>query len=130
MLSSVKLMLVKYGLTVVLKQALKQVKDKYLTNSVIKDVLHSGNAKLAEKVQMEGQQAAVKYGQELMALGQMYINAWADDGKMDENEVKAINAKCDAMVDEYLPNSRLALWTDTAFIWVDALMEKIFRRIK
>lgn len=101
---------------------------KIRTNDVIKDVVHAGNRKLAEKVKIKGAGIdGVNYGKDLVDLGQKYIDAYSNDGEIDTDELRNIDTACDGMVDKYLPNEKISQWIDTAFAWVKELIAGLFK---
>lgn len=102
---------------------------KIKSNEIVKDVVHAGNKKLAEKVKVSGSGIdGVNYGKDLIELGQKYINAYSNDGKIDDEELAAIDTACDAVVDKYLPDEKISSWIDTAFAWVKSLVVKLFSK--
>lgn len=101
---------------------------KIRTNAVIKDVVHSGNRKLAEKVKIKGSGIdGVNYGKDLIDLGQKYIDAYSNDGEIDTEELRKIDTACDEMVDKYLPDEKISSWIDIAFDWVKELVAGLFK---
>lgn len=85
-----------------MKTLIKWVVKHYINKDALKAAIHSANATLAQKEASERTAKVTDIGNDAAELVGSYLTAYADDGKIDETELAAINSKCDAMVDKYV----------------------------
>ena len=75
------------------------------TNEILKQIHAAAVAKAAEKCRVEGSaKTAIEIGREIVAYGQVWIDAFADDGTITGEEVTRINAAFGGLVDKRVPN--------------------------
>lgn len=97
----------------------------FRTNKFLKDFAHDANARLAAKVKFKGgANAALEFGEDLMSLGQVYIDAYKGDGEITGSELPEINDACDCVIDRYVPNAKIEYWVTAAFAWLKDIANK------
>lgn len=75
------------------------------SNEILKQIHAAAVAKAAEKCRVEGSaKTAIEIGREIVAYGQAWIDAFADDGTISGNEETRINAAFDELIDKRVPN--------------------------
>lgn len=75
------------------------------TNEILKQIHAAAVAKAAEKCRVEGSaKTAIEIGREIVAYGQVWIDAFADDGMISGDEATRINAAFGGLVDKRIPN--------------------------
>jgi hypothetical protein len=74
------------------------------TNNILKDIHAALVEKAAAKCRVEGSAAtAIRIGRDIVAYGQTWIDAFADDGKISEAEKDNILAAFSDVVEKHLP---------------------------
>lgn len=75
------------------------------SNEILKQIHAAAVAKAAEKCRVEGSaKTAIEIGREIVAYGQAWIDAFADDGKISQVEATRINAAFGGLIDKRVPN--------------------------
>lgn len=97
-----------------MKTLIKWVVKRYANKAAIKEAIHAANATLAQKEASERTAKITDIGNDVAELTGVYLNAYANDGKIDDAELAAIDAKCDATVDKYVSDAT-----------IDALIDKL-----
>jgi len=90
-----------------MKTLVKWAVKKFAKADKIKDAIHKANAKLAEKEAGDRAKQIMEYGNDASETTAVYLKAFADDGKMDAEELAAVNAQDDKMVDKYLSDAKI-----------------------
>jgi hypothetical protein len=98
-----------------MKTLVKWAIKKFVSKERIKDAIHAANAKLKEKETTARTAEIMGYGEDASEVIAAYLNAYANDGKMDDAEAAAVDAACDAVVDKYLDDDRLDRIVDALF---------------
>ena len=90
-----------------MKTLVKWFVKMYLTKKAVKEAIHMLNASFAAKVRAEGKEKVIAVANDVSSLISARLEGFADDGKIDDNELAAINAKDDAVLDKYLTDDGL-----------------------
>ena len=90
-----------------MKTLLKWLIKKFVTKDAIKTAIHAANRRIAEKPASERTQQIMGYGEDASVLTAAYLKAYTNDGKIDDDERKGIDALCDAVLDKYISDSAL-----------------------
>jgi hypothetical protein len=90
-----------------MKTLVKWFVKMYLTKKAVKEAIHMLNASFAAKVRAEGKEKVIAVANDVSTLISARLEGFADDGKIDDNELAAINAKDDAVLDKYLTDDGL-----------------------
>ena len=98
-----------------MKTLLKWAIRKFANNAKLKDAIRKANANLAKKEAGERATKIMGYGNDASETVAVYLEAYANDGKIDEAELAKINAQTDKMVDKYLSDERIDLIVDKLF---------------
>lgn len=98
-----------------MKTLVKWFVKRYVTNKAVKEAVHSMNANFAAKVKIEGKEKVISVANDASACVAARLEGFADDGKIDETELAAINAQDDVIIDKYLSDEKL-----------DELIERLF----
>lgn len=98
-----------------MKTLVKWFVKRYVTNKAVKDAVHTMNASFAAKVKVEGKEKVISVANDASACVAARLEGFADDGKIDDAELAAINAQDDVVIDKYLSDER-----------IDALIDRLF----
>ena len=98
-----------------MKKLVKWFVKKYVTNEAVKNAVPGMNASFAEKVRVEGKEKVVDAASDGARCVAARLEGFADDGKMDEAELDAINTTDDAIIDKYLSDEQIAAFIDKLF---------------
>ena len=75
------------------------------TNEILKQIHAAAVAKAVERCFFEGSaKTAIETGREIVAYGQAWIDAFADDGTITQVEATRINAAFGGLIDKRVPN--------------------------
>ena len=87
-----------------MKEKLLELAFEYLlTKETAKKLARSLNKKLQQTAAVgDGKQKVAGYLRDFMATGAVYSEAFADDGKIGDDELEKINAQTDALIDKYI----------------------------
>ena len=98
-----------------MKKLVKWFVKKYVTNEAVKNAVHGMNASCAAKVKVEGKEKVVDAANDVSRCVAVRLEGFADDGRIDEAELDAINAQDDAIIDKYLSDGQIAALIDRLF---------------
>lgn len=98
-----------------MKKLVKWFVKKYVTNEAVKSAVHGMNASFAAKVKVEGKKKVVDAANDASRCIAVRLEGYADDGRIDEAELDAINAQDDAVIDKYLSDEQIAAFIDKLF---------------
>lgn len=90
-----------------MKALLKWLIKKFVTKDALKAAIHAANRRVAEKSASERTQQIMAYGEDASTLTAAYLRAYTNDGRIDDEERKEIDAICDATLDKYVSDSDL-----------------------
>lgn len=98
-----------------MKELVKWLVKKYVTNEAVKSAVHGMNASFAAKVKVEGKEKVADVANDVLACVSARLEGYSDDGRIDEAEMVAINAQDDALINKYLSDGQLAALIDKLF---------------
>lgn len=98
-----------------MKTLIKWAVKKFVSAERVKDAIHAANAKLKAKEATARTAEIMGYGEDASEVIAAYLNAYANDGKMDDAEAATVDAACDAVVEKYLNDERLDKIVDALF---------------
>lgn len=100
-----------------MKTLLKWFVKKFVDKSVIKDAIHNANAALRENVATDdsAKKKVIDIGNDAANLIGSYLNAYVDDGKIDDAEEASVNEACDRLVDKYVTDEMVEAVIDRIF---------------
>lgn len=105
-------------------------KYKMNTNDAIKQVHAALVAKAKAKCAVEGNNKfALEIGGKVAEYGSAWATAFGNDGVLDNDEERALNAKFNAIVDAYIPKKD-GILVDKAWNGFSFCLIKIFKGIK
>lgn len=81
---------------------------KYITNESLKKNIHGLNSMFADKIRLDGKGKVVEVSRDIMSCISVRLKGFTDDGRIVENELSAINAIDDAMIDKYLSDETIS----------------------
>ena len=90
-----------------MKTLLKWLIKKFVTKDALKAAIHAANRRVAEKSVSERTQQIMAYDEDAYTLTAAYLRAYTNDGRIDDEERKEIDAICDATLDKYVSDSAL-----------------------
>ena len=85
-----------------MKTLLRWLVKKFITKQDIKNAVHAANARLARREAGDRAQTVMGWGEDASQILEGYLKAYADDGRIDDEERAALDARCDAIVDKYV----------------------------
>ena len=85
-----------------MKTLLRWLVKKFITKQDIKNAIHSANARLAKREAGERTQTVMGWGDDASQIVAGYLEAYANDGKIDDEERAVLDAKCDSVIDKYV----------------------------
>ena len=85
-----------------MKKLLKWLIKKFVTRDALKAAIHELNKRVAEKSAPDRARLIMGYGEDAAALTTAYLEAYANDGRIDADELAALDARCDAVIDKYV----------------------------
>lgn len=95
-----------------MKRLIKWIVKKYLTKEAIKEAIRRGNASLAGVEVSEAKAKVIAVGNDVSETLAKYLAGYADDGRIDDAELAAVNAQTDAMVEKYVSDAMLEAMVD------------------
>lgn len=98
-----------------MKTLVKWFVKKYVTNKAVKEAVHKMNASFAAKVKVEGKEKVISVANDASACVAARLEGFADDGKIDESELAAINVQDDVVIDKYLSDDKIGELIDKLF---------------
>lgn len=98
-----------------MKALVKWFVKKIAKMQKVKDAIRAANDNLAQKEAGERATKIMEYGNDVSETVAVYLEAYANDGKIDDAELAKINAQTDKMVDKYLSDERIDLIVDKLF---------------
>ena len=90
-----------------MKTLLKWLIKKFITKDALKAAIHAANKRIAEKSASERTQQIMAYGEDASTLTAAYLKAYTNDGRIDDEERKEIDALCDVTLDKYISDNAL-----------------------
>ena len=98
-----------------MKTLVKWFVKRYVTNKAVKETVHGLNKSFAAKVKVEGKEKVISVANDVSACVGARLEGFADDGKIDDAELAAINAQDDAVIDKYLSDEKIDEFIDKLF---------------
>lgn len=98
-----------------MKTLVKWFVKHYLTNKTVKEAVHEMNKSFAAKVKAEGKEKVISVANDVSLCLSARLDGFADDGKIDEIELAAINAQDDVAIDKYLSDEQIEAFLDKLF---------------
>ena len=98
-----------------MKTLVKWFVKKYVTNKTVKDAVHKMNAAFAAKVKVEGKEKVISVANDASTCVAARLEGFADDGKIDDTELAAINATDDKVIDKYFSDGQIEAIIDRLF---------------
>lgn len=87
-----------------------------ITADRVKRYIHEYNMHLAMSVELDGKRLDVaNVVGDCVNVGDAYIGAFKNDGRIDDDELALCNERCDKVVDKYIPQSRIDAFVDWLF---------------
>ena len=100
------------------------------TNDAIKQVHAALVAKAKRRCSVDGSnRLALDIGARLADYGKEWAEAFGNDGKLDDDEERALNAKFNSIIDAYLPNKD-GILVEKAWNGFSILFINVFKGVK
>lgn len=100
------------------------------TNDAIKKVHAALVAKAKAKCSVDGNNKfALEVGGKVAEYGSAWAEAFGNDGKLDDDEERALNAKFNSIIDAYLPNKD-GILVEKAWNGFSILFINVFKGVK
>ena len=98
-----------------MKTLIKWFVKHYVSKDTLKAVIHAANESLAKVEVDEAKTKVVSVANDVSAVVGAYLTGYADDGRIDPEELEQVNATCDAMVDKYVSDKAVDAFIDRVF---------------
>lgn len=95
-----------------MKSLLKWLVKKFIGKDEIKSAIHALNEELARREVGDTAAKVMDVSDDAAALLGVYLKGYANDGRIDETELAAVNAECDRVVDKYITDEAVAAALD------------------
>lgn len=95
-----------------MKSLLKWLVKKFIGKDEIKSAIHALNAELAKREVGDAAAKVMGVSEDAAAVLGVYLAGYANDGRIDEAELAAVNAECDRVVDKYITDEAVAAALD------------------
>ena len=100
------------------------------TNDAIKQIHAALVAKAKAKCSVDGNNKfALEVGGKVAEYGSAWAEAFGNDGKLDDDEERALNAKFNSIIDAYLPNKD-GILVEKAWNGFSILFINVFKGVK
>ena len=98
-----------------MKTLVKWVVKHYVSKDTLKAAIHAANESLAKVEVDEAKTKVVGVANDVSDLVGVYLTGYADNGRIDSDELDQVNAACDAVVDKYVSDKTVETFIDKIF---------------
>ena len=98
-----------------MKTLIKWFVKHYVSRDTLKAAIHAANESLAKVEVDEAKTKVLDVANDVSNTVTAYLNCYADDGRIDAEELDSVNAHCDFLVDKYVSDKTLASLIDKLF---------------
>ena len=98
-----------------MKTLIKWFVKHYVSKNTVKAAIHAANESLAKVEVDEAKTKVIGVANDVSDLVGVYLTGYADNGRIDPDELDQVNAACDAMVDKYVSDKTVEAFIDKIF---------------
>ena len=98
-----------------MKTLIKWFVKHYVSKNTVKAAIHAANESLAKVEVDEAKTKVIGVANDVSDLVGVYLTGYADNGRIDPDELDQVNARCDAMVDKYVSDKTVEAFIDKIF---------------
>lgn len=98
-----------------MKTLIKWFVKHYVSRDTLKAAIHAANESLAKIEVDEAKAKVMDVANDVSGTVGAYLTGYADNGRIDPDELDAVNAQCDAVVDKYVSDKTVAAFIDKIF---------------
>ena len=98
-----------------MKTLIKWFVKHYVSKDTLKAAIHAANESLAKVEVDEAKTKVVSVANDVSAVVGSYLTGYADNGRIDPDELEQVNARCDAAVDKYVSDATVEAFIDKIF---------------
>ena len=98
-----------------MKTLIKWFVKHYVSKNTLKAAIHAANESLAKVEVDEAKTKVIGVANDVSDLVGVYLTCYADNGRIDPDELEQVNSKCDAAVDKYVSDATVEAFIDKIF---------------
>ncbi len=98
-----------------MKTLIKWFVKHYVSKDTLKAAIHAANESLAKVEVDEAKTKVMDVANDASELVGAYLKGYADDGRIDMEELDEVNAKCDTLVEKYISDETVEAIIDRVF---------------
>lgn len=98
-----------------MKTLIKWFVKHYVSKDTLKAAIHAANESLAKVEVDEAKAKVIDIANDVSATVGAYLTGYADNGRIDPDELDAVNSACDAVVDKYVSDKAVEKFIDKVF---------------
>lgn len=98
-----------------MKTLIKWFVKHYVSKDTLKAAIHAANESLAKVEVDEAKTKVIGVANDVSDLVGVYLTGYADNGRIDPDELEQVNSKCDAAVDKYVSDATVEAFIDKIF---------------
>ena len=98
-----------------MKTLIKWFVKHYVSKDTLKTAIHAANESLAKIEVDEAKTKVLSVANDVSDVVGSYLTGYADNGRIDPDELDEVNARCDAVVDKYVSDKTVNAFIDKIF---------------
>ena len=98
-----------------MKTLIKWFVKNYVSKDTLKTAIHAANESLAKVEVDEAKTKVLSVANDVSDVVGAYLTGYADNGRIDPEELDQVNATCDAIVDKYVSDKAVETFIDKIF---------------
>ena len=98
-----------------MKTLVKWFVKHYVSKDTLKAAIHAANESLAKVEVNEAKAKVIGVANDVSSTVGAYLTGYADNGRIDSDELDQVNAACDAVVDKYVSDKTVETFIDKIF---------------
>ena len=98
-----------------MKTLIKWFVKHYVSKNTLKAAIHAANESLAKVEVDEAKTKVIGVANDVSDLVGVYLTGYADNGRIDPDELEQVNARCDAVVDKCVSDATVEAFIDKVF---------------
>lgn len=98
-----------------MKTLIKWFVKHYVSKNTLKAAIHAANESLAKIEVDEAKTKVLSVANDVSDVVGAYLNGYADNGRIDPDELEQVNATCDSIVDKYVSDKAVETFIDKIF---------------
>ena len=98
-----------------MKTLIKWFVKHYVSKDTLKAAIHAANESLAKVEVDEAKTKVLSVANDVSDVVGAYLPGYADNGRIDPDELEQVNATCDSIVDKYVSDKAVETFIDKIF---------------